>query len=212
MSKSIPSEAVINLNRYSGNLPLYGVEHQVNRGFELTISEAITYDSFGTEKVMEGRQYVSINMSYTQFVELITSIGSGNVIPVTMSQFETYKILPLKETKNAIEIVTDYCELSQIEELEEIKKMALLHAEKPNKETKKNLLNVISNFDKNRNFYEKRIKEVTKLSKVRALSEIENSMIAKFAEIGKEAVRTKLIEEDVQLQLPFDNLVQGENK
>ena len=208
--KAIPSEAVISLHKYQGNNPLHDVQYQAGGGFELRISEAKKYDSFGEKKIIEGRQYVSINMSYTQFVEMITL---NSITPVTMEQFDDYEILPLKNTKNAIEEVTDYSLLSQIEELKEIRKSALEHAEKPNKTTKNDLLNKIDNFEKNRNFYERKIKEITAIQKIKALSEIENSMIAKFAEIGKNIIGKVLIEkEELQLQLPFSEVVKGENK
>ncbi|MGL5232726.1 MAG: hypothetical protein ACRC7W_05280, partial [Fusobacteriaceae bacterium] len=71
--------------------------------------------------------------------------------------------------------------------------------DKPNKTNKEALSNKIRNIKSDLDFYKKRVVEVAEKEKVKIKSEIENSAIARFAEIGQVAVGKAILEQGINL-------------
>ena len=89
--KSHPSFAVIQVSRInsSGAVPLFGASIGHSNTIKLTINraEAIRSTDLSYDRYFPREQLIEIEMTQTQFAEMITSMNYGSGVPVTLRQF-----------------------------------------------------------------------------------------------------------------------------
>ena len=84
---SHPSFGMLGFNRVSGGSPyLYGTSIKHNEKIQLVLKRS-TYDRhLNTNWYHGGEELFEVEMSYTQFVELITHMNMGDGVPVTLKK------------------------------------------------------------------------------------------------------------------------------
>jgi hypothetical protein len=134
--KMHPSYAMLKLQKVSHGkkTALFGSSIQHSDTIELSISEGKQERSLSRDWFVDGKEYVKVEMSYSQFAEMITSFNQGCGVPVTLRRLhgETVEKCPyvdkrvqfegeLDETiKGAMSAVSNA--ISAVKELFETKK------------------------------------------------------------------------------------------
>lgn len=91
-----PSFGKAVLGRYYGGSKQFMSPIVTNGGFSLRIYSAeLSHDvDLGTDRVFENKPLCEIEMSFTQFAELITAAGQGDGVPVTIRYIDGIEIEP----------------------------------------------------------------------------------------------------------------------
>ena len=87
-----PSYGMLSFHRVTGAAtPLFGSSIQHRDTIRLTLKEGEVKRSLNTDWYFGGKQLFEVEMSLSQFAELITSLNMGDGIPVTILSTETQK-------------------------------------------------------------------------------------------------------------------------
>lgn len=94
-----PSFGVVNLAKWqsSQSQTFFGSDLQHNHGITLSISRAELKRDIAHDWIFGREVLVSVDMTYTQFTEMIASFNEGSGVPVTIRQTETERNIPLPE-------------------------------------------------------------------------------------------------------------------
>jgi hypothetical protein len=90
--KKHPSYGMLSFHRVHGAAtPLFGSSVQHRDTIRLTLKEGEVKRSLNTDWYFGGKQLFEVEMSLSQFAELITSLNMGDGIPVTILSTETQR-------------------------------------------------------------------------------------------------------------------------
>lgn len=205
MEETHPSYGMLEINRIScnRNVPLFGSSIVHNNMIELVIREAEVDRKYHKEYYLGRKKLISINMSYSQFMQAIISANTSGT-PVTIKNFDGKDI----EQKSILDSKKDLFEKEFQESIDKIfdnsvktVKMAsdFLEQTKPLTKTQKeelyNLLYKINqDLKENLKFILKSFKEQMDITITESHGEIEAFFDMKIKSLGIESFQNKLIE------------------
>ena len=115
-TKKTTYKGLIGFSRISGQKRLYMSNLNNQNWIKLTVYEAEDEDSYGEKRVtsLRRRPLIDLDLSASQFAELLTTTNVGQGVPCTLCAFDGERINQddLKNDKKPIEIGRDYFEKS----------------------------------------------------------------------------------------------------
>lgn len=205
--KPLDGKGIISFSRVSGNQDLYNVINNVGSFIELTISTARESEFFGDTKSRPHEQLIKVAMSPVQFAAVITQMNMGSGHPCTIEYFNRERVEYIKDGVSEFE---DYVEkaMDGIKEtldpsVEEERLCEIISGLRINKDTKKELMDLISPFkmhrESNRRFAIKRAGELLNKRVVEAKTDIQAHAEMMLMSTGIMATNKLMGEEKLKL-------------
>lgn len=195
------SYAMLSISRiqYGGNgVNLFGSSIKHNQAIRLRICAGLKRRKLNRDWFYAGNQYIEIEMSPTQFAEVITSLNMGDGVPVTLRRLRGQEISECPEENKRQEFEREFDQQmvklkERIKELTQTTKELLNNSKPLNKGEKEHILNELQMIEQeignNTPFVYESFNQQMDKTVLEAKGEIEAFYTHKITSLGTEALK-----------------------
>ena len=192
-----PAGVTVQFSRVTGSKEFFGSSVKSHSWIQLRVFKATLQSSFGHDQARQGRQLLEVDLSPSQFAELLTTMNYGVGVFGTLNYFNGQHIEKYEAPPSEMVRTEGYIEQHLTEAFERhnenIARMkAVIENSKLNKKDKEQMLHelrVDAHLESNFKFYKERLRETASKLIVQAKAEVEAHITSSISNAGLEAIR-----------------------
>lgn len=192
-----PAGVTVQFSRVSGSKEFFGSSIKSHSWIQLRVYKATLNNSFGHDQARQGKQLIEVDLSPSQFAELLTTMNYGVGVFGTLNYFngehiERYKAPPSEMVRTEAYIEQHLTEAFERHNENIARMKKVIEDSKLNKKDKEQMLRelrVDEHLESNFKFYKERLKETASKLIVQAKAEVEAHITSSISNAGLEAIR-----------------------
>lgn len=195
-----PAGVTVQFSRVSGSKEFFGSSVKSHSWIQLRIYKAKLESSFGHDQAHQGEQLIEVDLSPSQFAELLTTMNYGCGVFGTMSYFNRKHIDKYEAPPSEMARTEEYVEKHLTHAFEQHKaniqrmRECIENSKLPKKDKDAMLrdLGVDEHLESNFSFYKERLRETSGKLIVQAKAEIESHINTSIQNAGLEHLRSSM--------------------